>query len=122
MSGPVGALSRNIAAEVKAAMDDPGGWETLGGLMTPAVMPDPYRPADAVMLEAARYATTIEGQRFFAWLRAVSDLAPYPHVTAGGIEQAALAAARHEGRAHVGHLLAKLLAEGERLRRLQNGG
>jgi hypothetical protein len=122
MTGPVGALPRNIAREVAQATESPGGWEKLEQLMHPAVMPDPFRPDDAMMMELAKFGTTEVGSGVIAWLRSISDLAPYPHVTAGGIEQAALAAARHEGRAHVGHLMAKAIAEGQRLNQLKQEG
>ena len=123
MTGPVGALPRNMARDVHEALHDPtSGWEKLEQLMLPAVMPDPFRPQDGMMLELAKFAATAPGAAVIAWLRSITDLAPYPHVTAGGIEQAALAAARHEGRAHVGHLLQKAIAEGERLRNASQGG
>jgi hypothetical protein len=117
MTGPVTNLPR-AGREVEAALNGGDeGWAGLERLMLPAVMPDPFRPDDAVLAEMARYAETEIGARVMAWLRSVTDCAPYPHVTAAGFEQAALAAARHEGRAHVGHLITKAIADGQTIRK-----
>lgn len=114
--GPVAHFGgRNVAAELDEIVGSDGdGWEFLKQQLLPALVNDPFRPEDAVLKELARYASTVEGGKVLAWLHSVTDRAPYP---AGftSIEQAALAAAKHEGRAVVGHLLTRAVAEGQRI-------
>lgn len=125
MSGPATHIPRpmNAASAALHALEGEEGWAALERLMQPAMMPDPYRPADNVLMELGRYAATAEGQQVLAWLHAITDMAPYPNVTAGNIEHAALAAARHEGRAIVGQLVDRAVKEGTalRARKLQGG-
>lgn len=114
MTGPVGALPRNVAGELENALDDPSGWDWFKERFAPAAVADSLRPGDDVMEGLARWGHTELGQKILAWLHDISDGAPYPvgHTT---IEQAALASARHEGRAGVGHLIEKAVREGNRL-------
>jgi len=114
MSGPAAHIPRNVAREMKAAIDDSSGWKFFEEQMLPAVMADGFRPHDQVMVALARFAATLDGAGVVAWLRAISDCAPYPFVTGGNLEHAALGAAKHEGRAHVGHLIGKAISEGQR--------
>lgn len=122
MSGPVAHIPRSVAAELKAAMDDTEGWKFFEEQLLPAAVADSFRPDDKIMITMARFASTLDGSGVIAWLRSISDRAPYPVVTAGNLEHAALGAAKHEGRAHVGHLIEKAIREGQRLIDLQQGG
>jgi hypothetical protein len=115
MSGPVAHIAKSVAADLKAAMDDSEGWKFFEENLLPAAMADTYRPDDRVMTSLARFAATLDGRDVVAWLRSISDRAPYPFVTGGNLEHAALGAAKHEGRAHVGHLIEKAIREGQRL-------
>jgi hypothetical protein len=118
MSGPVVHVGKASMPAVGDGLPDTGGWEQFKKLMDPAVMPDPYRPEDAMMMEMARYATSKEGAAFFKWLRSISNGAPYPQVS-NTFEGIALASAKHQGRCIVGELVSNALAEGERLRALK---
>lgn len=115
MSGPVAHIRQNVAKELQGAIEDSAGWKFFEENLLPAAMADSWRPDDKVMVTLARLAHTQDGQAAIAWLHAVSDRAPYPFVTGGNLEHAALGAAKHEGRAHVGHLLEKAMREGQRL-------
>lgn len=112
MSGPVTSIPQSIQARADQALADRSGWDALTKALLPAIAPDPFRPADEVLVEIARFAETREGSAVVAWLHSISDLAPYPEVTLRGFEQAALAAAKHQGRASVGLVLKKAIAEG----------
>ena len=118
VSGPVIHVGGTKMPAVGEGLPGTGGWEQFQKLMAPAVMPDPFRPEDAMMVEMARYATSKEGTAFFAWLRSISSGAPYPQQI-GSIEQTALASAKHQGRCLVGEIVSRALAEGERLRALK---
>lgn len=106
---------RNIAQEVEAALADKDGWDWFKQSFAPAPVADPFKPEDEVLLEFSRYADTPLGARVVAWLHLISDQSPYPLGTAS-IEETAIAAARHQGRASVGYVISKAIAEGRMLR------
>ena len=115
MTGPVANVgSRNVAREVDDALREGSGWEFFKKQFLPAVVADTFRPADEVLIEIARYSETQGGARVMAWLHELTDGAPYP-VGTTSLEETAIAAARHQGRAGVGHVLKKAVAEGKRL-------
>jgi hypothetical protein len=116
MTGPVSHLPRNMAREVQEALDSRDGWKVLEQQLLPAIAADSFHPGDEVLIEIARYAETDTGAKVIAWLHSLSDRAPYPCVTGGNLEHAALGAAKHEGRASVGHVIEKAVREGKRLR------
>ena len=91
------------------------GWSVLEGLFQPAAVNQPFRPADEVLLEFGRLQRTASGQQLLDWLHKISDLSPYPAVTVRGFEQAALAAAKHEGRSGVGLAIRAAEREGKAL-------
>lgn len=116
--GPVANLPRNVLAELDAAVDDPAGWDWFKTQFMPAAVADTFRPSDQTLMELAKLANTAWGQTILAWLHDLTDRAPYPMVE-GLSQQVALAAARHQGRAGVGHVLTRAVAEGQRLLDLQ---
>jgi hypothetical protein len=104
--GPVINLPRSITAQVEAAIED-------------RAVADTFRPEDDLLKQIAQYANTYWGAKVFSWLHDLTDRAPYPMAT-GDIQELAMAASRHQGRAGVGHVLAKAVHEGNRL--LNNQG
>lgn len=118
MSGPVAHVGKVSTPAIGEGLPDLGGWEQFKTLMQPAMMPDPFRPQDDVLRELARYNSTVEGAKVLAWMRSITDGAPYPQQI-GSIEQTALAAAKHQGRCIVGELVSRAIAEGNRLRALK---
>ena len=120
MSGPVGSLPRNVMREVEAALHESSGWDYFEKNVLPLAVADTFRPADDVLVDLAHYANTAQGRRVLAWLHDLTDLAPYP-IGMKTIEDAAMASARHQGRASVGHVLKKAVAEGTRLINQNNG-
>ena len=114
MSGPAGAIARNVMNEVDAAVADESGWDWFKNNFAPAAVADSFRPEDQVLKALFLFAQTETGAKAIAWLHELSDRAPYPMIE-GSFEQAALAAAKHQGRAGVGHVLSKAVAEGKRL-------
>lgn len=71
-----------------------------------------YKPSDAV---AKVFYAIFMGQReAMEWLLDLTLRAPYPHVS-GSIEQAAIAAAKHQARAGIGEVIVAAIAEGKRL-------
>lgn len=119
MTGPfVGG--RGIAQEVGAAIAETDGWDYFKKEFMPALVADSFRPEDQLLIEIYKISQTVEGRKVIAWLHQLTDLAPYPQFI-GSIEQTALMAAKHQGRAGVGHVLAKAVAEGERLFNQQKG-
>lgn len=114
MSGPVGHFASS-KAPVAADPLKTSGWDDLKKMMMPAVMPDPFRPDDEVMMELARYAETAEGRKVLGWLHSITDQAPYPQYF-GSIEQTALASVKHQGRCMPGVALNEAVAIGKTLR------
>lgn len=112
MSGPVSHIPKSIQERADQALNDRSGWDAFAKALMPALSADPFRPADNVLVEIARFSRTPEGSAVIAWLHGISDQAPYPDVTVQGFEHAALAAAKHQGRASVGQVLRKAIAEG----------
>lgn len=113
--GPVGHVGSSKAPALPDLMKS-DGWAAFEKMMQPAVMPDPYRPGDDVMMELARYAETAEGRKVLDWLHSITDGAPYPqHI--GSIEQTALAAAKHQGRVLPGEMIRRAVATGKELRK-----
>jgi hypothetical protein len=118
MTGPVAHVGKASVPTVGDGLPDLGGWEQFKNLMQPAMMADPFRPQDDVMRELAWYSGTVEGAKVIAWLRSITDGAPYPQHL-GNIEQTALAAAKHQGRCMPGGMISHAIAEGTRLRALK---
>lgn len=121
MSGPVahvGGVNAHAKAQEWMQSD---GWKFFERQMDPAKMPNPFRPAGDMLKEISRYSETEQGKAFFAWLHSITDLAPYPNVNGGNLEQVAVAAAKHDGRALVGRMIAAALAEGKELRNQEKG-
>ena len=118
MSGPV--IPRNIAQEVNKSLADGNGWEFFKQQFLPAVVADTFRPDDQLLVDIAHFSTTSFGAKFLEWLHDLTDRAPYP-IDGATIEAAALAAARHQGRAGVGHVLTKAVTEGRRLQNQNKG-
>ncbi len=116
MSGPAAHIPRNVAKEVQAAMTEASGWKTLEEQLLPAAVADSFHPGEEILIEISRYAETTEGAKVMGWLHQLTDRAPYPCVTGGNFEHAALGAAKHEGRASVGHVINKAVREGSRIR------
>ena len=110
-----------MSAEAAAQDDGPSGWDWFKQAFAPAMVNDPFRPEDEVLIELARYSGTEQGRAVLNFLHSITDRAPYP---AGfkSLEEAALAAAKHEGRAGVGLVLSRAVAEGQRLRDAQKKG
>ena len=122
MTGPVAHFGgRDVKAEAAQQDDGPSGWDWFKAQFAPALAPDPFRPEDAVLVELARYAQTEQGRAGIGWLHSITDGAPYP-AGFSSLEAAALAAAKHEGRAGVGLVLTRAVAEGQRLRDAHNKG
>lgn len=114
MTGPAAHIARNVLDEVQSAIDDDSGWAWFKNQFMPTAVADTFRPDDDLLMKIAYLADSADGRRIFAWLHDLTDRAPYPMVC-DSIEATALAAARHQGRAGVGHVLAKAVAEGQRL-------
>lgn len=108
---------KHFSKELEQAIEGRSGWDFLEKQLMPALVHDSFRPENRVLDELARYAETEVGREVIAWLRSISDGAPYPRTGFGTLETTALAAAKHEGRAAVGHALALAIAEGQRLRK-----
>lgn len=119
MSGPVGIVANPGAPRVALALESKG-WDDIKQLLEPARMPNPFKPADEVLMELARYAETELGRKVLDWLHGVTDRAPYPQVGAT-FENVALAAAKHQGRALIGDMLTQAVKEGQQLRQQQKG-
>lgn len=117
--GPAINLPRSITAQVEAAIEDREGWDFFKNKFMPAAVADTFRPEDDLLKQIAQYANTYWGAKVFSWLHDLTDRAPYPMAT-GDIQELAMAASRHQGRAGVGHVLAKAVHEGNRL--LNNQG
>lgn len=115
MSGPAILGRRGVSDALERELQGRDGWAYLEERLMPALMSDPYRPADRVMTELARWSRTEVGAEVIAWLHAISDGAPWPKTGLANIEQTALAAAKHEGRASVGQALSLAIAEGQRI-------
>ena len=114
MSGPAGFIPRNIAAEVNAALEEGAGWDYFHKQILPLAQADTFRPDDALLKTLAHFSSTLDGMKILQWLHDLTDLAPYP-IGMATLEEAAMAAARHGGRASVGHVLSKAVREGRRL-------
>lgn len=112
--GPVGAIGRNVARELETAMAAADGWDFFEKEFLPAAVADSFRPEEKIMRALARFAATHDGKAAMEWLMALTLEAPYPR-TGGSLEHTALAAALHQGRAGVGHVVKKALREGARL-------
>lgn len=123
MSGPVANFgARDVAREAAQQDEGPQGWEWFKEQFGPALAADPFRPGDDVLEELARYGRTELGAKVLAWLHGLTDAAPYPAGNFKSFEEAAIAAAKHAGRAGVGHVLTRAVAEGQRLRDAHNKG
>lgn len=123
MTGPVAHFGARDQERETAAQDQgPQGWEWFKQAFAPALTADPFRPEDELLIEIARYSQTELGAKVFAWLHSLTDRAPYPAGDFKAIEEAAIAAAKHAGRAGVGHVLSRAVAEGQRLRNAQHKG
>jgi hypothetical protein len=115
MSGPIGALpNQRMTQQLNEMITSPSGFDALRKMMDPAVMPDPFRPADETLMAIARIARGMDGVKLVDWLRAITDLAPFP-TDFRNMEEAAIAAAKHAGRASIGMVLVKAIVEGNRL-------
>lgn len=110
---PATHLQRSATAMLDDAMGRGNGWSFLESLFQPAAVNQPFRPADEVLMEFGRLQRSAVGQQLLEWLHRISDLSPYPAVTLRGFEQAALAAAKHEGRSGVGLAIRAAEREGK---------
>jgi hypothetical protein len=119
MSGPVGVVGQPQAPFVPD-LTQSKGWDDIERMLNPAKMPNPFKPADEVLMELARYAETEQGRKVLEWLHGVTDRAPYPQVGMS-FENVALAAAKHQGRVLVGDILTAAVLEGQALRASQKG-
>jgi hypothetical protein len=122
MSGPIGHVgSATAGPENKNDHTQTAGWADFARLIDPAKMPNPFRPEDKMMQEFSRYAETVGGRNVVAWLRSITDLAPYPNVSGGNFEQVAIAAAKHDARATIGRMIAAAITEGTAIRNQNKG-
>lgn len=111
----------DINAEFQKAMDEhSAGWDFFKNQFLPAVTAETFRPDDKLLIEISQLAETDLGRRLFAWLHELTDRAPYPAI-GGSLEAAALAAAKHQGRAGVGLVLEKAVRTGRELRERAKG-
>lgn len=123
MTGPVAHFGpRDAAREAEAQPEGPQGWDWFRQALAPLLQPDQFRPDDQLLIEIARYSETEIGRKVFDWLHALTDRAPYPSGDFKAFEEAAIAAAKHAGRAGVGHVLTRAVAEGRKLRDAQSKG
>jgi hypothetical protein len=122
MSGPVVNFGSpmNVDEQAEAAMDEPSGWDWFKTQFVPAAVATTFKPEDGVLHTLSLFAETAEGAKVMAWLHELTDRAPYP-VGGASIEELALAAARHQGRAGVGRVLSVAVAEGKKLRDQKKG-
>lgn len=115
MNGPQNVNPRNLVRDLDVMLTAGGqGWDGLEKMFEPALMHDRYRPQDELLKQIAALSQTEFGRELFAWLFDLTNRAPYPS-TGGTIENAALAAAKHEARAAVGEVILNAIVEGRKL-------
>jgi hypothetical protein len=115
MTGPANINPRGLVRPLDTMLTAGGeGWDALQKLFEPAVMSDRWRPDDQILKFVAAMSQTEQGRAFLDWIFDLTNRAPYPSI-GGGIEQAALAAAKHEARAAVGEVILTAIVEGRRL-------
>lgn len=118
--GPVAHVGKRIEEEANALLSDDTPWENLERKFLPALVRDSFRPGDEVMLTLARFAILPDGAKVIAWLHDLSDLAPYPENFTTH-DEAAIAAAKHAGRAGVGRVLKLAIETGQQMLKQQKG-
>lgn len=121
MTGPVASLGPRHQPPPPNETLQSNGWEDFKRLMNPAQMQNPFRPDGKILQEIARYSETVEGREVIAWLRSITDQAPYPNVSGGNFEQVAIAAAKHDARATIGRMIAAAISEGTAITNQQRG-
>ncbi|MBS9720043.1 hypothetical protein JYU29_04990 [Tianweitania sp. BSSL-BM11] len=112
MNGPTD-FGRQLQS-IEAMLAAPSTWDGLEHAFKPSQMPDRFDPGDDIKMLLAGLKNTVDGRRIIEWLADLTFRAPYPS-TGSSFEQAALAAAKHEARAAVGHVLLRAIAEGDAL-------
>jgi hypothetical protein len=112
--GPAAFISQSVDQNLADIMQARDPWRLLEEEFKPAAVADSFRPQDAVLTALAQFSQTEGGRAVMDWLHDMTDRAPYPQAI-GSIEQVALAAAKHQGRAGIGLVLANAVAEGKRL-------
>jgi hypothetical protein len=112
--GPVAHVGRRLDEQAAEVLGDETPWENLSRTFLPALVKDSFRPEESVMRELARIAVSPDGAKVVAWLRDLTDLAPYPEYFRTS-DEAGIAAAKHAGRAGVGRVLALALQHGQQL-------
>jgi hypothetical protein len=122
MSGPIGHVGSTTAGpKIEVDPTKTAGWPEFDRLRDPSTMQNPHRPEVKMMAEFSRYAETVEGRSVVAWLRSITDLAPYPNMSGGSFEQVAIAAAKHDGKATIGRMIAAAITEGTAIRNQNKG-
>lgn len=119
MTGPFPFARQTMDLDTMIAGMGGEGWDGLEAMFKPAGVKDSFDPGDHMKKMLFAFYQTGEGRQVIDWLLDLTFRAPFPHVGTS-IEQAAIAAAKHESRAAIGLVIMKAIADGDALLHPQN--